>query len=111
MPFWGVIANDFRFLETGGPNQLKPGRPLEQSVPIVPPAGTPAGARFFVVLRGFDGAFASPDGRFLRERPFGMFRVHVGIRSRALVCQVRLTDINLDDAVLIRVSAFVAFIT
>jgi hypothetical protein len=111
MPFWGTFGNTFEFLEPGGPDHLLPGRPLEQSVRIVPPTGTPAGAGFFVVLRGFEGAFVSPDGRFLRERPFGQFRVRVGVISGALVCRVRLTDINMDDAVFIRVHAFAAFIT
>jgi hypothetical protein len=44
MPFWGTFGNTFEFLEPGGPDHLLPGRPLEQSVRIVPPTGTPAGA-------------------------------------------------------------------
>lgn len=72
--------------------------------------GNTSRAWFFVVLRGFNGAIARPSEQFLRERPFGIFRVHVGTCSRALVCQVRLTGINLDDAMPIRDSAFVAFL-
>jgi hypothetical protein len=111
MPIVGFFENVFEFLEPGGPNHLLPGRPLEQSVPIRPPRGVPPGAGFFVVLRGFTGAFVSPDGSLLTDRPLGQFSVNVGVRSGALVCRVRLTDENSDDAVRIIVTAYVVFIT
>lgn len=112
MPVWGIFENVFEFLEPGGPNHLKPGRPLEQTARIVPPRGTPPGASFFVILRGFTGAFVTPDGQFLTQRPLGLFSVVVGVRdSSTLVCRVRLTDENMDDAIRIIVRAYVVFIT
>ena len=111
MPIVGFFENVFEFLEPGGTSHLLPGRPLEQSVRIVPPRGVPPGAGFFVVLRGFTGAFVDPDGRLLTQRPLGLFSVNVGVRSGALVCRVRLTDENSDDAIRIIVTAYIVFIT
>jgi hypothetical protein len=107
MQFAGFFNHDFEFFEPGGTSHLLPGRPLEQSVPFT----LPQGAGFFVTIRSFTGAFVHPD-KTLTQRPFGLFSVSVGVRDRSvLVCRVRLTDENMDDAVLIRVGAFVMMFT
>jgi hypothetical protein len=96
----------FDFFAQGGPGNLKPGRPLEQTKRI----NRPRGSGFMVSLGQITGAFVSGDGNTLTQRPLGMFNVRVGVRDPdILVCRVRLTDENSDDAVRIQAGGFVLF--
>jgi hypothetical protein len=107
MPIVGFFPHTFEFFEPGGPDHLLPGRPLEQSATFT----RPPGSGFFVTLQGFHCAFVHPD-QTLTQRPLGLIRVSVGVVSpNTLVCRVRLTDENMDDAIRITVWAFVTFFT
>jgi hypothetical protein len=102
----GGEAFFFDFFEPGGPNNLKPGRPLEQSRRI----NRPAGSGFMVSLSQINGAFVTGGGNTLTQRPLGQFNVRVGVRDpNILVCRVRLTDENMDDPIRIQVGGFVLF--
>jgi hypothetical protein len=96
-----VVGFFFDFFEPGGTNNLLPGRPLEQSQAIQ----LPRGAGFMVSINSIEGAFVTGNGlAFLTQRPFGKFQVRTGVRNgNSIVCQVRLTDENMDDAIRIRV--------
>jgi hypothetical protein len=95
-----LIPLSFDFFEPGGPAHLLPGRPLEQTRSFT----RPRGSGFFITLSTISGAFVHPDGRTLTQRPLGQFLVTVGVRSPdTIVCRVRLTDENMDDAVSIQV--------
>lgn len=101
----GTLGHRFEFVEPGGPNNLKPGRPLSQSVAIA----MPDRVGFFVMLNGFNHAFVS--GSRLRERPLGQIYAAVGINfeARTLNCNVRLSDSNSDDPVHIIVDVVAVF--
>jgi hypothetical protein len=59
-------------------------------------------------LNGINSAFVN--GAFLGQRPLGQFRVHVGLRDPdIIVCRVRLTDENMDDAIRFQVHGSVMF--
>lgn len=95
-----VVGFDFFFDEPGGRDHLLPGRPLEQTRPI----DIPSGAGFIVSVAQFSGSFVTDGGVHLTERPLGQFQISVGIRDgNTIVCRVRLTDSNMDDAVKISV--------
>ena len=83
----------FDFNEPGGTSHLLPGRPLEQSRRF--DRERDAGAA--VWLTSVNGAFVN--GGSLGDRPLGQIRASVGIRDSAVVCRVRLTDRNMDDAI------------
>jgi hypothetical protein len=90
-----VIPLSFDFFEPGGPDHLLPGRPLEQTRAFE----RPPGSGFFVALTTVNGAFVHPDNT-LTQRPLGQFLVSLGVRgSNVVVCNVRLTDENMDDAI------------
>ena len=101
-----IVGFLFDFFEPGGTNNLLPGRPLEQTRRIQRPRGSGAA----VWLTTISGAFVTGGGRTLTDRPLGQFRVKVGLREPdILVCQVRLTDENMDDAIRIQVRGAVLF--
>jgi hypothetical protein len=96
----------FDFFEPGGTDHLLPGRPLEQTKSIA----RPRGSGFMVCLNMINGAFVIGDGNTLGQRPLGQFLVRVGMRDPdLLVCRVRLTDENMDDAIRIQVRGAVMF--
>jgi hypothetical protein len=101
----GGVAHRFVFSETGGPGQLKPGRPLAQSMPI----NIPPNAGWFTSISGFTHAFVN--GNFLGERPLGQISAFAWIDANAktLNCNVRLTDSNMDDGIMIQVDALAIF--
>jgi hypothetical protein len=104
----GTVGHRFAFREPGGPGNLKPGRPLSQTMPI----NIPPNAGWFVMLNGFNHAFVHndpPDA--LAERPLGQMYAIAGIDAgaRNLVCNVRLTDSNSDDPIQINVDVVVVF--
>ena len=96
----------FDFNEPGGTSHLLPGRPLEAGQRFT----RPRGSGFFIMLTQTNMMFVHPDGT-LTERPLGQMRVRVGVRDPdVIVCRVRLTDENMDDAVRIQVSGVLALI-
>ncbi len=97
----GIVPFSFDFNEPGGRNNLLPGRPLEQTRRFT----RPPRSGFFTVLSSFSGAFVHPGGTTLTERPLGQFHVSLGVGSTGdtIICRVRLTDENMDDAVRISV--------
>ena len=101
----GTLGHRFEFVEPGGTNHLKPGRPLSQQVRI----DMPEQVGFFVMLNGFNHAFVN--GNRLTERPLGQMYATVGINfaARTLNCNVRLSDSNSDDAVHIIVDVVAVF--
>jgi len=100
-----VEGFSFTFNEPGGPNHLLPGRPLEQTRQL----NRPRGAGMMVSLNSISGSFIS-GGTTLGQRPLGQFMVSTGLRApNTLVCRVRLTDENMDDAIIIHVSCVVLF--
>jgi hypothetical protein len=102
----GVTPFFFDFFEPGGPNHLLPGRPLEQTQTV----NRPRGSGFLVSLAGFTGAFVTDGGNVLTNRPLGQFKIWTGIRDfNVLVCRVRLSDENSDDAIRIQVTGTVLF--
>ena len=93
-----VVGFFFDFFEPGGTSHLLPGRPLEQTKQF----NRPRGSGFVVVLNLVNGAFVQ--GNTLTERPLGQFLVSAGVRGEnTIVCRVRLTDENMDDAIHIQV--------
>lgn len=96
-----IALADFNFQE----NANTPGRLLQQSKPI----NRPANAGFFVVLQAYQSSFTTSDFQHLTERPLGEFSVRLGLTGNNFVCQVRLTDSNQDDPIVIRVSGAVVF--
>jgi len=101
-----VVGFFFDFFEPGGTNNLLPGRPLEQTRRII----RPRGAGFMVCLNMINGAFVTDGGTSLTQRPLGQFLVRAGFRDPdTLVCRVRLTDENMDDAIRIQVRGAVLF--
>ncbi|MFA7440481.1 MAG: hypothetical protein WCZ66_05870 [Sphingomonadaceae bacterium] len=103
----GIVSFSFDFDEPGGRDHLLPGRPLVQTQTL----DRPRGSGFVVGLSGFNAAFVT-GGNFLTQRPLGQFRVNVGIRNfNELVCSVRLTDENMDDAIRVIVRGTVMFFT
>ncbi len=98
-----VASHTFTFRE----NSNTPGRLLEQSVVL----NGPPGAGFIVSLSFLTGAFTTANFQQLTERPLGQFYVGAGFRGNNLVCNVRLTDSNLDDPIFIQVTASVLFFT
>ncbi|MCA9234319.1 MAG: hypothetical protein KDA44_02555 [Planctomycetales bacterium] len=72
----------------------------------------PNNAGFVTFLNTLNYAFVTSSGSTtIKERPLGQFFARVGLRGNNLVCTVRLTDRNADDAVRITVSAGVLFWT
>jgi hypothetical protein len=102
----GVVSRRFNFAEPGGPDHLKPGRPLSQSVPI----NRPPNAGFFVMLNGVNHAFVrSGSPTTLTQRPLGQIFAIAGLSGNSLVCNVRLTDENMDDPMRCIVDVVVVF--
>jgi|RhiMetdeSRZDD1v2_1073273.scaffolds.fasta_scaffold252467_1 hypothetical protein len=102
----GVSPFAFDFFNEGGPNNLKPGRPTNQTASFTPPAG--AGA--FVCLTSFLSAFVTNGGANLTERPLGESEVSVGFAGpTTLSCTIRLTDSNSDDPVKVSVRGLIVF--
>ena len=102
----GVSGFTFDFFNEGGPNNLLPGRPTNQTASFTPPAG--AGA--FVCLSTILGAFVTNGGANLTERPLGEFEVSVGFAGpTTLSCTIRLTDSNSDDPVKVSVRGLIVF--
>lgn len=101
----GTVGHRFEFVEPGGTDHLKPGRPLSQSIPV----NLPANAGFFVMINGFNHAFVRGDT--LTERPLGQIMAVAGINAaqRTLNCNVRLTDSNSDDPVHIIIDVVAVF--
>lgn len=96
----------FDFNEPGGRDHLLPGRPLEQTRLLE----RPRNSGFLVALAGFNAAFVN--GNQLTDRPLGQIQVWTGIRNdNELVCRVRLTDENSDDAIRVQVRGSVLFFT
>lgn len=90
------FGHQFDFVEPGGRDHLLPGRPLEQTIAVPRPQGT----GFMVAINGFTGAFVTDGGGTLTQRPLGQLTVFAGMRDfNTLVCRVRLTDENSDDAI------------
>jgi hypothetical protein len=111
VPLVSSFSNTFVFSEFGGTSSLLPGRPLSQSVDFTPPAVP--GVGWHVNLQGFRSSFVHPNST-LTQRPLGQLQIFLGLAGRSLttlVCRVRLTDENMDDAIIVRVFANVIFIT
>jgi hypothetical protein len=96
----GFVPVFFDFFNEGGTGNLLPGRPTSQTVTIPNPGGNP----FFVMLRGFNGAFVTDGGVNLTARPLGEFEVNLFVPAVNTVgCRVMLSDDNGDDPVRIQV--------
>ena len=94
-----IATHTFRFERADGDYE-------EKTVAV----NRPSGAGFIVMLIDLYYAFVNKNNRGqLIERPLGQFVADVGMRGNNLVCGVRLTDINADDAVSIEVTAGVLF--
>jgi hypothetical protein len=101
-----IIPFFFDFFEPGGTNNLLPGRPLEQSRRFT----RPPRSGFFLTLTGISGSFIHPGGT-LTERPLGQFKVWTRVSGPdTVICRVRLTDENMDDAIHIQVNGLVVLI-
>jgi hypothetical protein len=98
-----VVPFFFDFFEPGGTDHLLPGRPLEKALQF----DRPRDSGFFVSLTSINAAFVHPDNT-LTQRPLGQFLAWAGVVSpNTLLCRVRLTDENMDDAVHIQISGVV----
>ncbi len=69
----------------------------------------PPGAGFVVMLNTLQYAFVRAGTNTLTERPLGELVARAGLRGNNIVCGVRLTDSNADDAVSISVNVTVLF--
>jgi hypothetical protein len=96
----GVIPFSFEFKKRNQTGTPSPGSTHEQSTVV----SIPSGSGFFITLNYIDGGFVENNFNTLRERPLGQFFVSVGLRGNNLVCRVRLTDVNSDDPIIVRVS-------
>ena len=108
MPLVGSFRNTFVFTERGGRGNLAPGRPLEGRVNFASSVPALPGVAWHVNFRGFQSGFIHTN------RPLRLFNITVGLTGpglTTLVCRVRLTDDNMDDAIHIRVFASVLFFT
>ncbi|EJR82841.1 hypothetical protein IK7_02115 [Bacillus cereus VD156] len=103
----GTIVQ-FGFHNQSGPGHLKPGRPMEQRKRVTRPAG--ANWTFVGISSincGFtDGNLSAPK---LRERPLGQLRASTWVEGDDIVCRMRLTDENMDDACMMDVTVNVLF--
>jgi hypothetical protein len=95
----GVIPFSFEFKKAGGTGQPSPGSVHEDTRVV----SIPSGAGFFITLNYIDCGFREANLTTLRERPIGQFFASVGMRGNNLVCQVRMTDVNADDPITVRV--------
>ncbi|PEP73412.1 hypothetical protein CN581_29825 [Bacillus toyonensis] len=103
----GTIV-EFGFHNESGPAHLKPGRTMEQRKRVT----RPAGANWtFVGLSSINCAFT--DGNLsapnLRERPLGQLLASTWVEGDDIVCRMRLTDVNMDDACMMQVIVNVLF--
>ncbi|WP_045520288.1 hypothetical protein [Neobacillus niacini] len=107
-PVLGGTILQFGFHNQSGPDHLKPGRPMEQRKRIT----RPAGANWTLVgISGInacftDGNLSSPK---LRERPLGQLFVDTSVQGDDIICKMRLTDENADDACMMSVTVHVLF--
>lgn len=103
----GTIVQ-FGFHNQSGPDHLLPGRPITQRQRVTRPAGADW---TFVGISSINCAFT--DGNLsapkLRERPLGQLLASTWVEGDDIVCQMRLTDVNSDDACMMGVTVNVLF--
>lgn len=103
--FRGFQVVSFFFDAPGGPDHLLPGGPQSQSKPI----DLQPGDSVVFALMAVNGAFIS-DGVNLGERPLGQMMAELSFAPpNLMVCRVRLTDRNMDDAIRFWVSGMALF--
>ncbi|MFI6702805.1 hypothetical protein ACIBJC_28330 [Streptomyces sp. NPDC050509] len=102
--FTGFQVVNFFFDAPGGPDHLLPGGPQSQRKPI----DLQPGDSVVFALMAFSGAFIS--GANLTNRPLGQMKAELSFAPpNFMVCGIRLSDANGDDAIQFYVNGVALF--